>query len=98
MTSEELKEIEERCNKATPGPWHFNPGDSYSAYPSVMTRGRFLLVFDVAEDAPDDFPGWDEDAAFVAHSREDIPKLLVHIKELESRLPHWMPLPKGPEE
>ena len=28
----------------------------------------------------------------------DTGKLLSHIKELESRLPHWQPLPKGPEE
>ena len=86
MTPEELKEIEERCNKATPGPWYFHPGDSYCAFPSIMTRNKHFLVFDIADDAPTEFPGRDEDADFVAHARDSIPSLLAYIKELESQI------------
>ena len=85
MTPEELKAIENRCNKATPGPWYFHPGDSYCAFPSIMTRNKHFLVFDIADDAPTEFPGRDEDADFVAHAREDIPKLLSYIKKLEDQ-------------
>lgn len=92
MTPEELKEIEERCNKATPGPWYFHPGDSYCAFPSIMTRNKHFLVFDIADDAPTEFPGRDEDADFVAHARDSIPSLLAYIKELESQIPRWIPI------
>ena len=86
MTKEELDEIRERCNKATPGPWYFHPGDSYCAFPSIMTRNKHFLVFDIADDAPTEFPGRDEDADFVAHARDSIPSLLAYIKELESQI------------
>ena len=99
MTPEELKEIEERCNKATPGPWYFHPGDSYCAFPSIMTRNKHFLVFDIADDAPTEFPGRDEDADFVAHARDSIPSLLAYIKELESQIPRWIPVKERlPEE
>ena len=39
-----------------------------------------------------------EDFDYMNRGRSDVYKLLNYIKELESRLPHWQPLPKGPEE
>ena len=82
MTSEELEEIEERCNKATPNPtltrYDHGGGRSYVSLPS----GGVDLVADYYGEGPD--------REFYYHSREDIPKLLSYIKELESRLPRWI--------
>ena len=78
MTPEERKIIEERCNKATPGPWSAirpdtttsnwyvsrRPGEEDGFYISCIFNGK-------------------EDADFVTHSRGDIPKLLNYIKKLE---------------
>ena len=81
MTREELKEIEERCNKATPGPWKTLPPDSVNPYWYVTRRqgeeeGFYIACF---------FNG-KEDAEFVINSREDIPKLMSYIKDLESQI------------
>jgi hypothetical protein len=81
MTPEELKEIEERCNKATPGPWQTLPPDDttplwYISRKPGEAEGFYISCL---------FNGKD-DALFVAHSREDIPALLSYIKELESRI------------
>ena len=82
MTPEELKEIEERCNKATPNPtltrYDHGGGRSYVSLPS----GGVDLVAEYYGEGPD--------REFYYHSREDIPKLLSYIKELESRLPRWI--------
>ena len=91
MTTEELKEIEERCNKATPNPtltrYDHGGGRSYVSLPS----GGVDLVADYYGEGPD--------REFYHHSREDIPKLLSYIKELESRLPRWIPVEERlPEE
>ena len=84
MTSEELKEIEERCNKATPNPtltrYDHGGGRSYVSLPS----GGVDLVADYYGEGPD--------REFYYHSREDIPKLLSYIKELESQITRWIPV------
>lgn len=91
MTPEELKEIEERCNKATPNPtltrYDHGGGRSYVSLPS----GGVDLVADYYGEGPD--------REFYYHSREDIPKLLAHIKELESQITRWIPVEERlPEE
>ena len=84
MTPEELKEIEERCNKATPNPtltrYDHGGGRSYVSLPS----GGVDLVADYYGEGPD--------REFYYHSREDIPKLLSYIKELESQITRWIPV------
>lgn len=91
MTPEELEEIEERCNKATPNPtltrYDHGGGRSYVSLPS----GGVNLVADYYGEGPD--------REFYYHSREDIPKLLSYIKELESQIPRWIPVEERlPEE
>lgn len=60
MTPEELKEIKERADKATPGPWSMEHCD--------YALGGFL------------------DDLFIAHAREDIPKLVAEIDRLRKAL------------
>lgn len=74
MTPEQLKEIRERAEKATPGPWIYN-------FCRVLTSDReFIADFGTASTWQDC-----DDAAFTAHARQDIPALLAHIEQLEQR-------------
>ena len=77
MTKEELKEIEDRCNKVAP----FEIGFS-------KKTGQFVSFFDGIGVVDLD----EGEIDFIIHSREDILALLAHIKELESRLPRWIPV------
>lgn len=82
MTSEELKEIEERCNKATPGPNLIRY--SLGGGRSLLDNGRERkLVADYYNE---------EDREFYHNALTDIPRLLDHIKFLESRIPRWIPV------
>ena len=69
LTPEELAAIRERAEKATPGPWHV-----YAAYSlsDITPETRTCVVDCVASDGT----LAREDAEFIAHAREDIPRLL----------------------
>jgi len=70
MTPEELKEIQERTEKATPGPWRVERA-SFSDDGFAMFEIENVTEIQKA------------DADFIAHARTDIPKLLDCIKYLE---------------
>lgn len=89
MTDNEIKEIEDRCKLATPGPWkslvegrEIESGDSF-----IMTG------ISESEDIWSDKIGADiyltgattADQDFIAHARQDIPKLIAEIKRLKSK-------------
>jgi hypothetical protein len=83
MTDERLKEIQERLNKATPGPWRISPrGGSDEERPFVDNK-----QYDVARMCHEagvlgepSF-AW-ADADFIAYAREDIPFLLAEVERL----------------
>ena len=76
--TERLREIEQRCEKATPGPWKASGVD-------VNTAEFDYLVCGSCDYYP--FVHWsDDDAEFVANAREDIPYLLGVIKEQAERI------------
>ena len=77
MEENQLKEIEERCKKATPGPWIENES---STYIYLRTRDGESYICSALDK---------DNAKFIAHSREDIPRLLAHIKYLEAELFHF---------
>ena len=89
MTDNEIKEIEDRCNHTTPGPWtsliegrDFESGSSF-----IMTgipdgeniwsdkRGEDIYLTGATT----------ADQDFIAHARQDIPKLIAEIKRLKSK-------------
>jgi len=90
MTEEELKEIEHRVNSGTKGPWivmiegitHSSGSDfimtgvENSDDHSNAERGNDLYVSD----------GRKEDLIFMAHAKQDIPKLITEIRKLKNRL------------
>lgn len=100
MTKEELEAIRKRCEKATPGPWTTERPkkptnqDEFTKGVAICGFGGNTGVF--ADPPGGQFP-W-ADAQFVAHAREDIPRLLDYIKELEERT-RWIPVSERlPEE
>jgi Ead/Ea22-like protein len=76
ITPEELATIRKRAEKATPGPWHV-----YAAYSlsDITPETRTCIVDCVASDGT----LAREDAEFIAHAREDIPRLLDEIERLQ---------------
>jgi len=76
MTEQELKEIEARANAATPGPWSSISEDAASDYASV---GPFVETAEQCE----------TNCKFIAHARDDIPKLLAEVRTLAVDLDIW---------
>ena len=83
LTDQELKEISDRCSKATNGPWisYVEGRDHVSGSNFIMTglddnRGEDIELFGATIDDQD----------FIAHARQDIPKLLAEIESLKKQL------------
>lgn len=81
MTDEELKEIEERANAATPGPWfaYFDghAGEIHSEAGSVLEpygcEGGACIVRE-------------KDLAFITNARTDVPTLIAEVRESRFRI------------
>jgi hypothetical protein len=70
-----LREIEERCQAATEGPWSVNKGESYEGCPFCHVDGW--------EDHGEEWMNLDlADAMFVANARQDVPDLLAEVRRL----------------
>src|SRR5690625_2582875 len=83
LTDEELTAIRERAKKATEAPWGVDVpievcSECKNEY-EIVESSVFLAPI-VAESKRG------EDAAFIAHAREDIPKLLAEIERLRELL------------
>jgi hypothetical protein len=88
MTDEELSAIELRCSKATKGPWKsfvedrdHESGDSF-----IMTGiedGEDIWSKKRGEDIYIQ-GGTKEDQDFIAHARQDIPKLIEEVRKLKN--------------
>jgi hypothetical protein len=90
MTNQELIEIENRCNAATKGPWtswiegrNHESGDNF-----IMTGikyGEDIWSKSRGEDIY--FTGaTNTDIDFIAHARQDIPKLLEVVRQLKKEV------------
>lgn len=81
LTDAELEQIQSRCDAATPGPWisYVEGRDHTSGSSFIMTGERNARGNDI-ELSGTTIPDQD----FIAHARQDIPKLLNEIKRLKS--------------
>lgn len=70
--TDRLTEIKVRCEAATPGPWVYGCRDIYVNRPYAI-RTSDLIAADIARE---------EDRAFIAHAREDIPWLLADLERV----------------
>lgn len=79
LTGAELQEIRRRCDAATPGPWQsFIEGRDHTSGSSFIMTGRGKgrgcdIELNGATTADHDF---------IAHARQDIPRLLDEIARL----------------
>lgn len=96
MTPEELAEVEERCRKATAGPWttiyrHWEAIDGQK-YASEAEFPCLVMAVHECEDHPIadascnhtcrlDYEASDN-AAFIAHARADVPALCAEVRRL----------------
>jgi hypothetical protein len=92
MTNEELKAIRERAEAATPGPWYWEKLDADgwndTEMPCLVSASdEGVMDFGDCEQyyPTEGSPPNDEDAEFIAHAREDVPKLLAEIERLRKQ-------------
>jgi hypothetical protein len=94
MTDEELKAIDERASKATPGPWTRGMAQDGESYPDGSgCAGDFYETGDIetAGESPQDicFSAQAADATFIAHARTDIPALLATLRSERAAHAAW---------
>jgi hypothetical protein len=81
MTDEEIRIIKERCERATPGPWK-----SYIEGRDHESGSDFIMTGE--EKSPSRGPdieltgATDDDQDFIAHARQDVPRLLAEVERL----------------
>ena len=81
MTDEELEEIRLRCETATPGPWKsFVEGRDHTSGSNFIMVGEGGSRGDDIELAGATIADQD----FIAHARQDIPRLLDEIARLKA--------------
>lgn len=93
LTEEELTIIERRAAAATPGPWRsFAEGrDHTSGDDFIRTGGLDDACPDLylRRDSPDRtglVPAPIEDQDFIAHARQDVPRLVAEVRRLRERI------------
>lgn len=84
LSDKEIEVIASRCANATQGPWRsFIEGRDHQSGSSFIMTGE-------GESRGNDIElsgATDADQDFIAHAREDIPKLLAEIARLRALLP-----------
>jgi len=74
----EMAEIRSRCEQATPGPWtsYIEGRDMTSGSSFIMTEGEDLYLTGATT----------ADQDFIAHARQDVPRLIAEIDRLRQLL------------
>jgi len=75
LSQEEIETIKTRCEKATPGPWksYIEGREEMSGSDFIMTGGEDIYLTGATADDQD----------FIAHARQDIPRLIEEIERLK---------------
>src|SRR5215468_9396713 len=78
LTDEELQHMYKRCAAATPGPWksYIEGRDHTSGSSFIMTDGEDIELTGAT----------DADYDFIAHTRQDLPRLLAEVQRLRQRI------------
>lgn len=85
LIDEELKQIQSRCDAATPGPWFsYNEGRDHTSGSSFITTGEKNVRGNDIELSG----ASSADQDFIAHARQDIPILLNEIKRFKAKSTH----------
>ncbi len=77
MQDARIKEIQDRVDKATAGPWIYLFGDNY-VYTKLEDGCRGMAISRV------DYGNQQDNAKFIAHARQDLPFLLAALQEAQA--------------
>jgi hypothetical protein len=87
MTLAELDAIRARCDAISPAPWQTVRNNFIKAdWIPEDSRIVWCPGADVAYVAPVGPDDGNADAAFIAHARQDVPRLLAEVERLRARL------------
>lgn len=80
LTKTYIREIIDRLEKATPGPWisFLEKRDKFSGSNFIRTGGEDIYLLGATE----------EDQEFVAHARQDIQSLVSEVLRLQLLIPN----------
>jgi hypothetical protein len=83
LTDEELEHIERRCNAATKGPW-----ESSVEGRDHLAGSNFIRTGGLDDESPDIelIGGAVDDQDFIAHARQDVPRLIEEVRRLKRSL------------
>jgi len=78
VSEDEIAEIKRRCAAATPGPWtsYVEGREQMSGSDFIKTGGEDIYLTGATA----------ADQDFIAHARQDVPKLVAEVKRLEKLL------------
>lgn len=78
VSQEEIGEIKTRCEQATAGPWrsYVEGIEHMSGSDFIMTGGKDIYLTGATT----------ADQDFIAHARQDIPKLVTEIERLRAEI------------
>lgn len=85
MSDDELDAIEQRCAAASPGPW-----ESFIEGRDHVSGDTIIRIGGPVGDEPDMYVYRERDKAsdadydFIAHARQDVPRLLAEIRRLRN--------------
>jgi hypothetical protein len=76
LTCDEMEAIKARCEQATAGPWKsfIEKREKISGSSFIQTKGEDIYLTSAT----------DADQDFIAHARQDIPRLIAEIERLRS--------------
>lgn len=97
MSESRLTEIRERADNATPGPWGVGNGTEIALDVQQTSRGCYSSSVHLASVTEDyereddaayskrtDYASPEDDALFIAHSRQDVEDLLAEVERLNA--------------
>ena len=78
VSDDEIEEIKRRCEGASPGPWtsYVEGREQMSGSSFIMTAGEDIYLTGATT----------ADQDFIAHARQDIPKLVAEVERLRKLL------------
>lgn len=85
MTNEELEQIRQRCEAATPGPWTCDPREGSRCVAILEDEDPECNTYINAREHTGR-SSTEEDGEFIARVREDVPVLLAEIERLRDEI------------
>ena len=89
LTPEELDAIEARCEAATPGPWRAEVEKAGIGWGAQLIDGHGVPMLNLGLWISSDKPKAHRDHAFIAASRQDIPRLVAALRAAYEEIEGW---------